>query len=72
MTCNIIKKKNGIAFVCTRGNSKLNEEDERKINEIIKNISKKLKNNNNIEDNLSHKESTVLFKDLENLGENNE
>lgn len=64
MTCDIIKKKNGVAFVCTRGKSKLTEEDERKIDEIIKNISKKLKNNK-IEDNIPHKESTILFKDLE-------
>ena len=69
MTCNIIKKKDGIAFVCTRGNSKLNKEDERKIDEVIKNITKKLKNNNSIEDNIPHKESTVLFKDLEKINE---
>ena len=42
MTCNIVKNNNGVAFVCTRGNKKLTKDDERKIEEIIKNLSKKL------------------------------
>lgn len=49
MGCNVVKNENGVAFVCTKGNSKLNEEDKRKIDEIIKNIVKKLENNSNKE-----------------------
>lgn len=42
MSCNVVKNENGVAFVCTRGNSKLSKEDQRKIDEIIKNLTKEL------------------------------
>lgn len=43
MTCKVIENKNGIAFVCSRGrNAELTEDDQRKIDEIIKNLEKRL------------------------------
>lgn len=45
MVCNVVKNENGVAFVCTRGNAKLSKKDQHKIDEIIKNLEKKLEEN---------------------------
>ena len=49
MSCNVIKNENGVAFVCTRGNSKLSEKDQSKIDEIIKKITKELEEQSDVE-----------------------
>lgn len=45
MVCNVVKNEKGVAFVCKRGNSKLSKKDQQKIDEIIKNLEKKLEEN---------------------------
>ena len=43
MTCKVIENKNGITFVCSCWrNAELTEDDQRKIDEIIKNLEKRL------------------------------